>query len=404
MSRVRSKQDVGRINSIGHLWPKTIILFSFTRNLCPMSRSCALTCSIALQVYFICLWRGGAGAFMKTLVSLQYLRAIAALAVVLVHAVERREGQFELGHMGVDIFFVLSGFVMWLIAERAPRSPQKFVIDRIGRIAPTYWLATGFVLLLWVAGIRAGLDQVDLAHTIKSFLFVPSEYPGKEKIYPLVIPGWTLNYEMFFYAIFAVALFAKGKLRLAILTCAIVALVVAGQVFKPADPIGRTYTDPLMLEFLAGVWLGVLYTSRINIPVAVSLALLGAGTVLAVVFVGVAPDMHRVLKAGFPAIAIVAGVALYEREREVPPMPWLLLVGDASYAIYLWHFPTNPIWDHLSQAVGAPPWLAVTFMIAGGVSFGIAAHLLIEKPSQNWLKNHRRRAREVAMAHGQKAH
>src|SRR5262245_46005196 len=114
---------------------------------------------------------------MKTLLSLQYLRAVAALGVVLFHAVERRGVTgFDAGQMGVDVFFVLSGLMMWLISERVARTPGQFFIERLARIAPTYWLATVFVLVLWAVGIRQGLEQPEAWHTVKSFLFVPAEY------------------------------------------------------------------------------------------------------------------------------------------------------------------------------------------------------------------------------------
>src|SRR5262245_37595124 len=198
---------------------------------------------------------------MKTVLSLQYLRAAAALSVVWFHALDRRGLHgFDVGQMGVDIFFVLSGLVMWLISERANRTPRRVFAARLARIAPTYWLATVFVLVLWAVGVRAGLDHPEAWHTLKSFLYIPAEYPGKDKIYPLVIPGWTLNYEMFFYAVFAIALFARAKLRLAILTVAIAGLVAVGLAIRPQGAIAVTYTGPIMLEFLAGVWLGVVWT------------------------------------------------------------------------------------------------------------------------------------------------
>jgi exopolysaccharide production protein ExoZ len=327
---------------------------------------------------------------MKTLLSLQYLRAVAALGVVLVHAVERRDWRFDVGQMGVDLFFVLSGLMMWLISDRADRKPGAFLADRLARIAPTYWIATVFVLALWLIGIKAGLDHPELWHTIKSFLFIPAEYPGKEKIYPLVIPGWTLNYEMFFYVIFAVALFTARTMRLAILTFAIVGLVATGLILRPQGDLAAAYTDPIMLEFLAGVWLGVIWTSRISVGPALCLVLVASGVGLLALLSG-AGDVPRILEWGVPATLIVAGIALYERDHAVAKWPWLLLLGDASYSIYLWHFPTNSFWDRLAEIVHAPPWLAVAIMVVCGTAFGIAAHLLIEKPIRLWLRGRRRR-------------
>lgn len=113
-----------------------------------------------------------------------------------------------------------------------------------------------------------------------------------------------------------------------------------------------------------------------------------------------APDAPRVLAWGAPAVLIVAGVGFFERARTVATWPWLLLLGDASYSIYLWHFPTNTFWDRLAQIMHAPDWLAVIIMIAGGVAFGIAAHLLIEKPIREWLRKRKRGSQPVSPSAG----
>lgn len=329
-------------------------------------------------------WTAGG---MKTLLSLQYLRAVAAFGVVLFHAVERRGiAGFDIGQMGVDVFFVLSGLMMWLISERAYRTPYRFFAERLARIAPTYWLATIAVLALWAAGIRQGLDHPDFWHAVKSFLFIPAEYPGKEKIYPLVIPGWTLNYEMFFYAIFALSLFARRRLRLAIMTTSIGGLVVVGAVTTPSDAVFATYTDPIMLEFLAGVWLGVVWVGAKVAGRLASGLVFVAGLILVPLLSWLWPEGPRVIVFGVPAALIVAGAALYEKTAAVPRLPWLLLLGDASYSIYLWHFPSNPVWDRIAQWVHAPPWLAVIIIAGGGVLLGIAAYLLVERPIRMWIR------------------
>jgi exopolysaccharide production protein ExoZ len=321
-----------------------------------------------------------------TLLSLQYLRAIAAIGVVLFHAAERRGvALFGIGQMGVDIFFVLSGFLMWLISHRTPRTPAQFFADRLGRIAPVYWLATIGVLTLWVLGIHQGLERPEFWHTVKSLLFIPAEYPGKTKIYPLVIPGWTLNYEMFFYAIFALSLFARRIWRLTILTLTIIGLVAAGIAARPPAAILATYTDPIMLEFLAGVWLGVIWIETRRAPWWVCGLLFGAGVVLIPAGLTLWADSPRVVLFGAPALLIVAGAALSEKAGGHRKLPWLLLLGDASYSIYLWHFPTNPIWDRLAQVVHAPPGVAIIVMSVGGAMFGIAAYWLVEKPLRSLI-------------------
>ncbi|MEQ1780955.1 MAG: acyltransferase [Hyphomonadaceae bacterium] len=329
---------------------------------------------------------------MKTLLSLQYLRALAALSVVLFHAFERRDlGGFDVGQMGVDVFFVLSGLVMWLISDRTDRSPAQFLVERIARVAPIYWLATIAVLVLWAVGIRQGLDHPDLWHTVKSFLFIPVEYPGKDKIYPLLIPGWTLNYEMFFYAIFALSLVGGRRVRLALTTVSIVGLVAVGAVLKPTDAVLATYTSPIMLEFLAGIWIGVVWTEVKGADGLSSAVMSIAGLLLIPALAWAWPDGPRIVVFGIPALLIVAGAALYERRHPVVKLRWFLLLGDASYSIYLWHFPSNSIWDAIAQAAHMPTWLAICFISVGGVVTGVAAYLLVERPIRNWIRMRTRR-------------
>jgi exopolysaccharide production protein ExoZ len=329
---------------------------------------------------------------MKTLLSLQYLRALAALSVVLFHAFERRDlGGFDVGQMGVDVFFVLSGLVMWLISERTDRSPAQFFAERVARVAPIYWLATLAVLALWAAGIRQGLDHPEFWHTVKSFLFVPAEYPGKDKIYPLLIPGWTLNYEMFFYAIFALSLVGGRRVRLGFTTVSIVGLVAIGVGMKPTDAVLATYTSPIMLEFLAGIWIGVVWSEMKYAGRLSSVAMFVAGLLLIPALAWAWPEGPRIIVYGIPALLIVAGAALYEKHRPVVRWPFLLLLGDASYSIYLWHFPSNSIWDAIAQAAHMPTWLAISFISAGGVLTGIVAYLLVERPIRGLIRTMSRR-------------
>src|SRR3546814_17001958 len=83
---------------------------------------------------------------MHTLYVIQYLRAFAALAVVIFHAAERTGHHFAIGAAGVDVFFVVSGFIMMAISDRRPTRPLTFLRDRILRIAPSYWLVTGIMI------------------------------------------------------------------------------------------------------------------------------------------------------------------------------------------------------------------------------------------------------------------
>src|SRR5690242_14114495 len=120
--------------------------------------------------------------------SIQYLRGLAALGVLAFHAAERAGGTFDLGAAGVDVFFVISGFIMWVIAAERPTTPAAFLSRRIQRIVPLYWAVTLTVaaVAVLVPGSFPRL-QVSWAAVLKSLLFVP--YEGADGlIAPLIIP------------------------------------------------------------------------------------------------------------------------------------------------------------------------------------------------------------------------
>ena len=170
---------------------------------------------------------------MTKLFGIQYLRAVAALAVVVFHAAERSGLNFVVGAAGVDIFFVISGFVMWTLAATRPVSTWAFYRDRLLRIAPLYWIVT----LVMAVGALAGLFpriRLTADHVIASLAFVPHRSPSNGEIWPLLTQGWTLNLEMFFYLIFGLILFLPRERRLAMLTTTFVGLVLAGRKYQPA--------------------------------------------------------------------------------------------------------------------------------------------------------------------------
>ncbi|MFT6836251.1 MAG: exopolysaccharide production protein ExoZ, partial [Francisellaceae bacterium] len=150
------------------------------------------------------------------LIYLQYLRGLAALAVVYFH-ISLHYNELGIaglhlpvfGKEGVDVFFVLSGFIICYIAQIRPKAPRTFMWDRVVRVVPLYWFYAALMtimLILLPATVKSG--QFDLAHIIYSFLFIPYSHPiFGEKYWPVVIPGWTLNYEMYFYFIFFCSLY-----------------------------------------------------------------------------------------------------------------------------------------------------------------------------------------------------
>ncbi|HEY0052995.1 MAG TPA: acyltransferase, partial [Caulobacteraceae bacterium] len=246
---------------------------------------------------------------MRRLDGLQHLRAVAALGVVAFHAGARYGlhqpiGPWDvdfwgLGERGVDIFFVLSGFLLWTTTSaRPPRNPGAFLWARFKRLAPPYWLATG---ALACAALFTGLYPhltVEPLHVLSSLFFWPMLSPSHPPaIWPLLVPGWTLNYEMAFYVLFAAVLLVPATRRLLVLAAAVGVLLLAGLI--PVLPVPIDFwTRPLIVEFLFGVGIGAIWTSgrRHGVPVAAALLSIGA---LALIF---APWVtHRSLMSGVPA-------------------------------------------------------------------------------------------------------
>src|SRR5438270_3136635 len=196
------------------------------------------------------------------------LRAIAATMVVFVHM----DLQLQRLHYptlgtawmasGVDIFFVISGFIMWTSVERRPDiTAGSFFRNRLIRIVPLYWFATTLVLLVAVIAPQV-LNTTVLRpwHAIASYLFIPARHPTTRMFWPLLIPGWSLNYEMLFYAIFAVAIALGGQLRvrrLVVIVGMLCGILMVANLTKSRIDIMNFYGNPIVLEFVAGIGLGM---------------------------------------------------------------------------------------------------------------------------------------------------
>lgn len=273
--------------------------------------------------------------------SIQYLRAIAAWLVVLYHvyaSLARETGTapvFTAGAIGVDIFFVLSGFLMTMVVDRGETMDRRFLLRRWFRIAPLYYLMT---LALFVIALvephllySATADPLRLLHSV---LFLPgSEASGGAQ--PILALGWTLNYEMAFYLLVFIFVRWGGDNRLFGLTAFLVFLVLLGQVVDNPGTVLRFYTDPIVLEFAMGI---VLYNTifrrrpaRFSAGVA-WLAIL-SGALLFALQIRSEPEACRFLVWGVPAALIVAGGVHGFTAR----IGWLGRLGDWSYSTYLLH-------------------------------------------------------------------
>lgn len=318
----------------------------------------------------------------KTLYGLQYLRALAATAVVCFHAAARAGVPLTVGEAGVDLFFLLSGFLMVSITREGTR-PASFLIDRARRVAPPYWIATTVFLLGALAGLFPGA-RLDGWHVASSYLFLPSRLPGTDLIWPLLVPGWTLNYEMAFYALFALTLVLPGRWRLPVLSAVLFAAMVLGALMRPQATAALFYSQPIVLEFAVGAWCGWWWKKGGGWPNGRAMI---AAAVLLFVYVGwLGTDAWRIVVFGVPALVLFTGVLWFERRQAVVRHEWLKRVGDASYSIYLWHTMVLSVTTKVATLLHLPTAVTIAVGIVAGVGGGIVAYRLVETPLEAWLK------------------
>jgi len=201
------------------------------------------------------------------LISVQALRARAAWTVVGHHFMQiffgfqadTALGQLfvDKGAVGVDVFFVISGLVIFLSTENKQLPPWRFLLYRLLRIVPAYWFYTVLMALLVVFARPVLPDQsVDAPHVLMSLLFIPTENPGGYGVYPTLNVGWTLNYEMLFYVLFAWALLFRRQWRLLVVAALLFAVCQAWTSF---GWISDFYRSDIVCEFLLGIGIGMLY-------------------------------------------------------------------------------------------------------------------------------------------------
>ena len=283
----------------------------------------------------------------KTFFNVQALRGIAACMVVLFHASEkwsiaatgRDSMAWSVGASGVDIFFVISGFVMAtssLSKGNGPQSAWEFFKRRLVRILPLYWIITTVLVIKIDLGLvrnTAWTGAVPLPFAFCSYLLIPYLHGGETS--PILGQGWTLSYEMFFYLLFAAALAIRKSVP-QFLTFVLCLLVLIGS-FRTDDwPAITVLLRPMLLEFLAGLWLGVAALKGRFLGPRLSISL-AASAVLTELFLHPTQPFVGRLEWGVCSILIFqAAVALEPVIGKRIPR-WMLLVGDASYSIYLVH-------------------------------------------------------------------
>jgi exopolysaccharide production protein ExoZ len=324
---------------------------------------------------------------MSRLQSIQYLRGLAATMVVFFHTTPPEIGL--IGAAGVDIFFVISGFIMWALCADQAASPGKFFRDRIVRIVPLYWMYTT-ILATAAALVPSAFPRLHATfeHYVLSLFFVPYRDLETHQILPILAQGWTLNFEMFFYIVVAISLFFQSVWRFSFIAGLLVVLPIIGWLAKDDNALVATYTSPIVLEFLAGMGICILWRNSLLPGPRRSLLFFFASVAafLGAAVVGLALEPWRVVAWGGPSALMVMSLLSIERHGLLPKINIASMLGDASYSVYLSHSFTISVWRRLSSGWFGAVGYSVTALVLCLVG-GIVAFRLIEAPLLRGLRS-----------------
>jgi len=361
----------------------------------------------------------------RQITSLQVLRGFAAFGVVCHHAfravtVHRppdmalppplllgNHALVEVGSCGVDIFFVLSGFLMIFISDayrNGARPIGHFIAQRLIRIWPLYALATAVACLpLALSFARTGILPYDL-HPLRlaSFSFVPS-FSEKGALQPIVGVGWTLNYEMLFYLCFALTLLVSRKLFIPVLVLMLLSLYFLGLTLPASSAAGVFFSNSVIFEFLFGAVVGELFMQkRLQCPYPLLWIVLG----LLFMFLAASLPQNSGFRGwarGLPSATILIGVLHLEKKVKWPTLA--VRLGDASYSIYLIHTQIIfhiavflfPVLHHYTTPI-APEATAAVAILASLLA-GWLCYRFVESPLLNWCHVVYNRRSNTRLAH-----
>jgi len=327
---------------------------------------------------------------------IQILRGIAAVFVVVHHVLllAAPDRLIVAGASGVDLFFVISGFIMLYVsfpAHSAPLTPDSFLFRRASRIYPLYWICLVGVIALWMVSFHAfgfyASKAVSGSFFIQSMLLIPTPAP-------LIEVSWTLSYEVFFYLIFAATLVFRSRVASALVSTFVIAALILVANSLPGGEITEFLSNPIMLEFCFGLLLALAWANGVRPMTALwsvpgFLVIAAAQLFVAPTGANGLPPLARTVAWGLPSVAVLAGFLSVAPLRN----PWTrfaMLVGDASYAIYLTHPFVMVVYAKLikSTALGGYPQLLIVPIVVGvSTALGIGVHIFIESPILAIVRN-----------------
>lgn len=351
--------------------------------------------------------------------SIQFLRAIAVLLVVYAHSMDIA-GQYKpsqqqhfyhldgFGCIGVDLFFVISGFIITYVAASFKGVTQgfHFLVKRITRINPTYYIASLLYLgnlMLTIKTYPIHLNKI-WSSLVDTILIIPTS--GEiQSFSPLLVVGWTLSFEWLFYTLFLLAILFNIKSKTLILTGLTIVLFAFGRIYKPGDLRLQFITNPILLEFVSGMIICNAYTFwKKPFPTIGATCIFFLGITSYCLLIGLgfgniwnykgtitgAFSLNKFLLWGIPSSCIVAGCVFLEKSNTLTKIfnnKLGLLIGNASYSIYLTHVTFFRSLKVLYNKIGLPisPDILIWIQLIIAIAVGIGFYKLIEKPLLRYI-------------------
>lgn len=348
---------------------------------------------------------------------IQLLRGIAALLVVLTHAryallntpeYPQADQLLLPGAMGVDLFFIISGFIMCYSTARSDGSPvqvARFLIKRFARIWPAYAMAT----LLSIFMLSGGADYFHVAANRLAFWHTLGMIPANPHNVPYfsltLVVGWTLEFEMYFYLCFAASMLFR-RLRWfvlgawVLLTVILLPLGLRGFDMDITRDLGyqtgymSIVTSPFVLEFVAGAAIGWIYLqdwARLRSR-ELCWHVLGLGVAFALwaIYSRATPG-HGPTNYGWPLALMVLAMALASKTLELRVPALCLWLGSISYSLYLTHLMAQGLVTrallHSHLDAWTHQWSYIFLSTAFALSFAALFHHYIEQDASNLLRN-----------------
>jgi peptidoglycan/LPS O-acetylase OafA/YrhL len=329
------------------------------------------------------------------------LRGIAVVLVLLQHetflakkylGVQFAGGVFGLGDFRIDIFFVLSGFFAAWVAGRGREAENPgihFLGRRLRRLLPLLWVLTSVKLVLMFSldlpGRHEGMGWFQL---LRSYTLLPA--PG----YPIILPAWTLSFELVFCALWSVLLFFRQRIRLVAMGLWALGIVAYGMAYlRPSMSLPGFAMHPYFLDFIAGVLLAEIAPFR-AIKLRGSM-IMGIGGALLGMAMAVQPELKddselaRRIVWGGAAFVMVVGLFVWEGQRGAFVMPRVLrLLARSSYSIYLTHSLVLYLAMKGLAAFSTHSWgthLVLVALAAAALGVGILVNRWVEVPLQRAL-------------------